>query len=345
MKLKIHYINNLNAQGSTDKIIPVHVEPYIKWLIISYLGFCAIAWIIDFVYGIANFNSGRLDDDYRSLGYCRVRIYFMQGALLQCFIIFGISGVVTFLFFTTLYRISQISYILITSWIDRYLPLQRLKIRDLKHIKITKTLRKDAFERYLLIYHFMKETSMLWNLSICILITTSLIVTICLAILCIVIPRFALTCVSLMPAPILGFIAPSGCIAYVNSAMTKITEVLQYSSPDFDTMDDNCDYDLEDRIENKVNSVHSDNNNKSLTFNNISTKFYRNNSYLKIAEIESDFEVIGGRTLWLEYIKENPIYWTIYGFAITAPVLRSFAVGAVSSVAAGLISLTFSYLE
>lgn len=51
-----------------------------------------------------------------------------------------------------------------------------------------------------------------------------------------------------------------------------------------------------------------------------------------------DFEVIGGREEWIDFITDNPIYWTVFGFAITPTTLSTLLAGAVTSLGAAAIS-------
>eukprot|EP01038_Epipyxis_sp_PR26KG_P016203 gene16203-22039_t len=52
---------------------------------------------------------------------------------------------------------------------------------------------------------------------------------------------------------------------------------------------------------------------------------------------EKDFELLGSRESWLTYIEQAPIYWYIFGFAITRPWLFSFIGGGISAIVGGVI--------
>ena len=57
-----------------------------------------------------------------------------------------------------------------------------------------------------------------------------------------------------------------------------------------------------------------------------------------------DFEVIGGREEWIDFINKNRIYWTIFGLPVTVPVLVSVVATVVTSLGATGISLLMQYL-
>jgi hypothetical protein len=49
---------------------------------------------------------------------------------------------------------------------------------------------------------------------------------------------------------------------------------------------------------------------------------------------EHDFEVIGGRQAWLDYLNSFPVQWYILGFAITKSWLTGFVGGVVTTLGA-----------
>ena len=55
----------------------------------------------------------------------------------------------------------------------------------------------------------------------------------------------------------------------------------------------------------------------------------------------SDYSMIGGRDAWVEYVANAPIYWYIFGFAITKGWLLSFLGGLASSVVAAAVLAFF----
>jgi hypothetical protein len=52
----------------------------------------------------------------------------------------------------------------------------------------------------------------------------------------------------------------------------------------------------------------------------------------------TNYEVIGGRALWIQYLQESPAYWTLFNFAITWNVLYSIVGSIIGSVALGTLS-------
>jgi hypothetical protein len=51
----------------------------------------------------------------------------------------------------------------------------------------------------------------------------------------------------------------------------------------------------------------------------------------------NDYALMGGRSAWLEYVEQAPIYWYIVGFAIRRSDVVSFVGGLVSAVIAGVV--------
>ena len=57
---------------------------------------------------------------------------------------------------------------------------------------------------------------------------------------------------------------------------------------------------------------------------------------LKHRSSADDYEIIGGRDVWMEYLGASPAYWTIHGFAITWSSLYVFGSSVITS-AAGIL--------
>lgn len=56
----------------------------------------------------------------------------------------------------------------------------------------------------------------------------------------------------------------------------------------------------------------------------------------------SNYEVLGGRDEWIEYISQSPAYWTIFGFAVTWSVLYVYCSSAIGSSLAVLLTTIYA---
>jgi hypothetical protein len=54
-----------------------------------------------------------------------------------------------------------------------------------------------------------------------------------------------------------------------------------------------------------------------------------------------DYEALGGRDSWLEFIRAAPLYWYVFGFAITKSWLIGFIGGIISAT---IVTIGSSYL-
>ena len=48
-----------------------------------------------------------------------------------------------------------------------------------------------------------------------------------------------------------------------------------------------------------------------------------------------------GRRVWIDYVAEAPVYWYIFGFALTRAWLGAFIGGGISSIAGGALLVFF----
>lgn len=53
----------------------------------------------------------------------------------------------------------------------------------------------------------------------------------------------------------------------------------------------------------------------------------------------TNYEIIGGRNQWLEYLGQSPAYWTVFGYAVTWNVLYSLIGSIIGSVLFGIVSI------
>lgn len=55
----------------------------------------------------------------------------------------------------------------------------------------------------------------------------------------------------------------------------------------------------------------------------------------------ADYQIIGKRDDWVAYVKDSPVYWYIFGFAITRGWLFGFVGGIITTIGTGLILAFF----
>lgn len=172
-------------------------------------------------------------------------------------------------------------------------------------------LRRDAFQRYHLIHHYIKSASRTWDLTVFIVLLVSLLSFI-LYLYNVFIGisdsertsrNASLVTISWVIFALITFFFPTACIAYTNTATTEIIRSLKFSQPC--PSDEYCSKVAESRVD----------------------------------EAKEDFQVIGGRSEWLQYVTENPIQWTVYGFPITTSWLQTFMVGAASTLLISLLPI------
>jgi ABC-type multidrug transport system fused ATPase/permease subunit len=292
LSLKIHYLNNLNADGSTNSIINVHNHHRYLALVVIYIVALTAFWLAI----VAN----QLKNGSGPWAICTFDQFTLFLFYIPLFIVCANSGVVTFLFVVVLGRTATISYKLMSSWMDRYLHFQRLRIVDLKKYlnkdspyadvsdkAFAGVLRRDAFERYLLVSHFMKETSASWDLPIGLLMAVCMLLTVFGSIFAILSFGNISAIILCLIFPISGLLIPAFCIAYANTAMDQLRQILMHSVPMRDA---------------SYNEAADDEGNPLLN---------RNPEQARQIVLYSvyDFEAIGGREEWLKYMDENPIYW------------------------------------
>ena len=55
-----------------------------------------------------------------------------------------------------------------------------------------------------------------------------------------------------------------------------------------------------------------------------------------------NYDVIGGRDVWISYLEESPAYWTIFGYALTWNVLYSVIVSIIGSIMFAALTIASS---
>ena len=55
-----------------------------------------------------------------------------------------------------------------------------------------------------------------------------------------------------------------------------------------------------------------------------------------------NYDVIGGRDVWIRYLTQSPAYWTLFGYALTWNVLYSVIVSIIGSIMFAVLTIASS---
>lgn len=259
---------------------------------------------------------------------CVNLFFFSSGLLTSTFWSINITVHASVFLMALLWKTSQILNLLIISWIDRFHVLQRLRIEDLSFYipanlkdmsvdEFASALRRDAFERYLLIHFLVQRASDCWNSALCYLSISASIIFIYLIIFVIATPpSLWISSLIWLLLSVFLFFFPIACVAYVNSAIDDLFQRIFASVPSGPRDED-------------FHCQTLDTGDERSSLSNRSSLHLLNRISMCSA---TDFEVIGGREEWIYFIKQAPIHWTIYGIAITPALVQTFALGALTTI-------------
>jgi hypothetical protein len=105
LNLKIHYMNILSSQNSTEVIIPINSESRLIWSITMYLIWVLCIWLHALVETFITISANpQADDDYFTYGRCRSRLTLLQATDLPLFSAFAMSGVGAYIFYILFYQ-------------------------------------------------------------------------------------------------------------------------------------------------------------------------------------------------------------------------------------------------
>lgn len=342
LNLMLHYLNNIDRDDSpfrinlfktqtskykTDDFLPLFPILFFLILFIVYVVFAATS-----VYSLV---LGEYDK-------CEVLYHTTRLSYLPAFASIFISGVVLFLAFSTLQKTVWICHHLIRSWVDLYQPLQRLKIKELERFiqtnietnietnidiinkpskknltanNLGKMIRRDAYERYLFIESYIRETSKSWNFLLAFIFMYCIFISAIFLLGTVQFGSFAaVICLFVFIVHASLLVLTSVSLAFANFAMLKVQEKMNYNVP-------------ESEIYSEL-ELESDNEGEG----DMDTPI-------------TDYEILGGHQELLKFFSDNPIYWTVFGFAVTPTVLHTVIAGLVTSIAAAAFSYFSSNLQ
>jgi hypothetical protein len=254
--------------------------------------------------------------------------YISTAASLTTFYFFIVTIPIVLLLMNTIFISSKVVSALISSWMNRYLPLQRMKMEDIKQYvssadraryhasHIAEACRRDAYERYLFLYYYIHQISTIFGPAVVTILSVTTALFLWFFYLAFLVTSyFYVTIISWIIISAAVFFFTMSCLTSANRTVDHIYQVFKYSLP--------------------LRSVEITDDEEDGEQGETQTKPF----LLKhdITSSKGDYEVIGGRQEWLDYIESNPIYWTVYGFAITQRWIQSFAVAAITAVVATII--------
>ena len=173
-------------------------------------------------------------------------------------------------------------------------------------------------ERYFLAHYFVTTIARRWQLLVVILVYFGLTLTSFLLYVAIIRGSWSVTPIftAFAAVCIAGLFMIGFRITYTNAAMLKVIKSLSKAVPD-------------SHIYNWLQ--------KQSSHNQANTS--------DSSEPLMDYEVLGGKAELLAYVKKKPIYWEVFGFALTPGVLKSLALATITSIVGTVFSFIVSTLE
>ena len=209
---------------------------------------------------------------------------------------------------------------LVNSFLRRYKLLRKLKIPDFDSVaELSKEemlvkllgayLKRDCYERYILLKNLMEKISILWSGILVTILLASTIFSIYLYTI-LLFTGFALYgTIAMLLFAICCCLTPILCCSYANSAMDKLVFRYEFHIYHF-------------------------------SFTNTNTTILLLHS-LKTSGPD-DYSVIGGREAFLAFANDTPCFWYIFGFAITPSWLAGFMGGSASAIAVSVLVTKFT---
>lgn len=237
-----------------------------------------------------------------------------------------VSGTATLSFLIMIRKTSRIVRVLVQTLENRIKPAKRLSRDWLQkffkgnptqiRIPSCQSFRRDAFERFFLVKNIVENMSEVLKLPIACILLFSATLFLYYGSISIIFGT------SVFTTNVLWIISSGGIfffttsqIAAANSANDEFMKLFRHSTPSSNS---------DQERDGDGFSIQSDDEFRFLP--------------------SGDFEIIGARDMWLSLLGESPIYWTIYGFALTPKWLKTLTVGAITLVLAAVIPAMSSLL-
>lgn len=319
LSLMIHYLNNSSEELNFHSPIVVRKETkfYYKFCQI-YLAILFSFYLLYVVINANSFNSGYNDA-------CVLFNAYTRALSLPIFSVIAVSGLAIFFGICTLNLTTIICHNMIGSWLNRYFSIKRVSLRSLEDYidrslipstscsakEFGRKIRRDSLERYFFVHFFVKETAKAWDLLIsCIILFGMLIAAFFLYFSIIQFVNngniiYEIVFFALFTLSITSILFILMRLTYTNAAVLQIRKLLEVGVPE--------------------------------------------SSIYKALETDSspimDYEILGGKDEVLAYTNDKPIYWEVYGFAVTPAVLKSVFLGSFTTIAGASITYLSTLLQ
>ena len=226
------------------------------------------------------------------------------------------------------------------SWCARYESAKYLTESGLPTGIRKHDIRSDAYERYFLIRQFLAQSSSTWNNYLVIYMLAFFVV-------------FFYSTVTLFldshPSSVgstqmlwqllslVAFVSPLYIVSTANASSRQMENMFRYSTPSHIPPGQTPDW-IPSAIPYPSTNSNSNSNTNSNTNSNSAASFDSGVADRYMAEkFSGNFSIIGGRSEWLNFIKDAPLYWTVLSQPVTFERLTTFVLGtAVSLIATTL---------
>ena len=192
-------------------------------------------------------------------------------------------------------------------------------------------IRSDAYERYFLIREFLAQSSSTWNnyLALYMLSFFTLFFYSTVALFLDSHSSIGSTQMLWQLLSLVAFVSPLYIVSTANASSRQMENMFRYSTPSHIPPGQTPDW-----IPSPIpysNSNSNSNSNAAASFESGVADRYMAENY------SGNFSVIGGRSEWINFIKDAPLYWTVLSQPVTFERLTTFVLGtAVSLIATTL---------
>jgi len=269
-----------------------------------------------------------------------------SGFLLAPYINAAISMYACLVTICGLYVGSSVCGSMTASWCSRYEATKYLHESALPPGIRKHDLRSDAYERYFLIREFLFKSSLVWNHYLVIYMLAFFIIFLySTAVVFLDRVTFVGRTQSLWQVlSMLGFVLPLYLVSTANSSSRLMDNMFRFSVPPHKSANSVPDWSLSPT---STSTFHPHSPIVSATASaSISTVDDLLREDRVLAEhYAGNYSIIGGRTEWLEFIRDAPLYWTVLSIPVTFERLTTFILGTSVSLLAATLPRLLSNLS
>lgn len=213
---------------------------------------------------------------------------------------------------------------MVQSWIKRYEAVKYLQIKSLPSTMSRAELRTDAYERYFLIHNCMARGSLIWNSYLVVYMFSSFVIFFYSTVIVYISihSNMGLSQMLWQVTSFLAFVIPLYFVSSANAYNRRLETMFKYAVPVHLKPSQSIAYVQGGRSAQRVQGIQGEND---------------CNASFEEAGLQGNYDVIGGRREWLDFVRDAPLYFTILGLPVTFEGLTTFVLGtAVSLLAATL---------